>query len=139
MNFDDSIHLDSELTWEDAAQAVYYGVKESKLSVEDLTEFFRLASSEAQAPRNTRILAKTLSTFFDKCYTELRDGEHPGVLVEIDNQKWTVERKGSNITVNGPVKMKDAPDRSFFISHDSEADAKISAWERGEKFVQSDE
>ena len=63
MDFEDSVHLDPELTFEDVGRALFQGVKEGRLSEADVVEFIRLGQSETTEPRINRIFAKALATF----------------------------------------------------------------------------
>lgn len=138
MDFENSVHLDPDLTWKDASEAIYDGIKDGILSKEDILKFFELGISEMYEPRNLRIFVKALSSFFLHQYKDkLRDGENPGVIVEVDGKQWLVKQdlKQGQIIIEGPVKY-DCPDITFVISYESEADAKISAWEKGEKYIE---
>jgi hypothetical protein len=138
LDFENSVHLDPEFTWENVSEAIYDGIIDGKLSKGDVKEFFMIAQRECYEPRNLRIFVKALSSFFLHRYKDvLKDGENPGVIVEVDGKQWIVQHriKRGEITIDGPVKY-DCPDRSFVISHESEADGKISAWEKGERYIE---
>ena len=136
MDYENSVHLDPDLTWEDIGSAIYNGVKEGKLTEKDCIKFLQLGASENEAPRINRIFAKALGTFFkakEKTYP-LKDGETAGIFLKVDNKKWLVMYRGDDIVVESV--NYDAPDRSFVIRHASVADAKIAAWENNERYVQ---
>jgi hypothetical protein len=136
--FENSVHLDPDLTWEDASEMIYEGIRDGKLTKEDIKEFFKIGSKECYEPRHLRIFVKALSSFFLHQYEgTLKNGEEPGVIVKVDGKQWLVQHriKRGEITIDGPVKY-DCPDRSFVISHESEADAKIDAWEKGERYAE---
>ena len=130
-DFENSVHLDPDLTWKDAAESIYDAVKEGKLSKEDVLEFFYISMQEMSEPRINRIFAKALGAFFRHNF---KDKYTHGVLVEVDKKQWIVRAENGEIIAEGPVKY-DCPDRTFLVLHDSEADAKIAAWESGEKFI----
>jgi hypothetical protein len=130
-DFENRVHLDPELTWKDAAEGIYDAVKEGKCSKEDVLKFFEISAQEIYEPRINRIFAKVLGTFFQHSFT---DKKIHGVLVVVDGKQWIVRAENGEIISEGPVKY-DCPDRSFLVLHESEADAKIDAWERGERYI----
>ena len=130
-DFENSVHLDPDLTWKDAAEFFYDAIKEGNLSKEEVSEFFYISMQEMYEPRINRIFGKALGTFFKHNF---KDKHIHGVLVVVDKKQWIVRAENGQIIVDGPVKY-DCPDKTFLVIHDSEADAKIAAWESGEKYI----
>jgi hypothetical protein len=136
IEYENSNHLEPELTWENSATFIYDAVMEGKLNREDFIKYFILSGQEFCEPRNTRIFAKALAAFFKRDYTDLKSEEKPAVLVIVDNKKYLVSHNDKEITINEAQDFKDIPDNSFIITHEDETDGKIAAWERGEKFIE---
>jgi hypothetical protein len=134
-NFEDRNHLEPELTWRDSATFIYDGVIEGKLNREDFIEFFSIAGEDLANPLHARVMGKALAAFFKRDYPNLRAGESPGVFIRIENRGFIVSHKDSQIVLSAANEIKEE-DGSFLIAHESEADAKISAWESKEKYVQ---
>lgn len=136
MEFEDNIHLDPELTWEECAKYVYDGVMDGKLTREDFIEFFIISGQEFHEPRHTRIFAKALGAFFKRDYPDIKSDEKPGVLVKVDNNNFIVTPTEDEIVIQEANDLENVQDSSFLILHDTEADAQISAWENGEKYIE---
>lgn len=132
---DDHVHLDPELTWEDCATYVYGGVIEGKLGRNAFIEFFRLSGQEMSQPLHSRVMGKALGAFFRRDYPDLREGEFPGVLVCVSEKNYIVSHNNKQITIEVADDIKEE-DCSFLIKHETEADARISAWESGERYVE---
>jgi len=134
-NFENSEHLQPEITWRESATYIYDGVIEGKLNREDFIEFFTLAGEDMANPLHSRVMGKALAAFFKRNYPDLRDGESPGVFVRIKERGFIVVHKDNQIILLAADEIKEN-DEYFLISHESEADAKISAWERKEKYIE---
>jgi hypothetical protein len=127
MDFESSVKLDPELTYKDMALMVYQGVQEGKLDQEDIIELMDVYAREIYEPRSVRILAKAVGFLLDR-----KDKE--GIFVEIDGKQWIVYIKDHKIVINGPTNY-DAPDGNTVVIHNDEADGKIEAYLKGEKFI----
>lgn len=134
--YENSNHLEPELTWENSATFIYDAVMEGKLNREDFIKYFILSGQEFCEPRHIRIFAKALAAFFKRDYTDLSSEEKPAVLVIVDNKRYLVSHNNKEITINEAQDLKELPDNSFIITHETETDGKIAAWEKGEKFIQ---
>jgi hypothetical protein len=131
-----SNHLEPELTWHDSATFIYDAVMGGKLNRDDFIKFFDLSGQEMSEPRHVRIFAKALGAFFKRDYTDLKSEEKPAVLVIVDNIKYLVSHNDQEITIGEAEDLKEVPDNSFIITHESKADGKIAAWERKEKYIE---
>lgn len=134
--FENSVHLDPELTWSECAKYIYDGVMDGKLNREDFIKLFVLSGQEMSEPRNTRIFAKALAAFFKSDFTDLKSEETPCVFVIVDNKNYLVSHNGKEITICPADDLKNIPDNSFVILHETTADAKIAAWEKNERYVE---
>lgn len=135
-DFENANHLEPELTWQECATFIYDAVMEGKLNREDFIKFFILSGQEMAEPRHVRIFAKALGAFFKRYYTDLKSEEKPAILVIVDNKKYLVSHNEKEITINEADDLKYVPDNSFIITHETETDGKIAAWERKEKYVE---
>jgi len=136
LDFENSHHLEPEITWQDCATFIYDAVLDGKLNREDFIKFFILSGQEMSDPRHVRIFAKALGAFFKRDYTDLKSEEKPAVLVIVNNKKYLVSHNNEEITINEANDLKDLSDYSFIITHETEADGKIAAWERKEKYIE---
>jgi len=66
LDFENSHHLEPEITWQDCATFIYDAVLDGKLNREDFIKFFILSGQEMSDPRHVRIFAKALGAFFQK-------------------------------------------------------------------------
>ena len=85
--FENSVHLDPDLTWKDAAELIYDAVKEGSFSKEDIVKFFEIGARETYEPRINRIFAKALGAFFQYNF---KDKYTHGILVVVDKKQWIV-------------------------------------------------
>lgn len=127
MDFEDSVRLDPELTYKDMALMVYQGIQEGKLDQADIIKLMDVYAREIYEPRPVRILAKAVGFLLDH-----KDKE--GIFVEVDGKQWLVSIEEHKIKINGPTNY-DAPDGNIVKIHDDEADGKIEAYLKGEKFI----
>jgi hypothetical protein len=127
MNFENSVKLDPELTYRDMALMVYQGIQDGKLSQADTIELMDVHVREIYEPRSVRILAKAVGFLLDH-----KDKE--GIFVEVDGKQWIVSIEEHKIKINGPTSYN-APDGNTVTIHNDEADGKIEAYLKGEKFI----
>jgi hypothetical protein len=132
--FENSIHLKPEMTWEECATYIYDGVMDGKLNREDFIKFFLISGQEMSEPRHVRIFAKVIGAFFVRDYPELKSNEKPGIFVKVDGRGFVVTHNGKEIIIKEADYLKDMSDCSFLIEHETEADAKIAAWEKKEEY-----
>jgi phosphatidylserine decarboxylase len=137
-SFEDSQHLDPELTWEESATFLYDGIMSGKLTREDFIKYFMLSGQEMSEPRHARIMGKALAVFFKCNYRDLPADEKPGIFIIIDGKNYVVSHNDKEITIEKADDIADCSveNGSFLISHETEADAKIAAWKNGEKYVE---
>lgn len=134
--FESNIHLEPEMSWEDCATFIYDGVIDGKLNREDFIKLFVMSGQEMSEPRHARIFAKVIGAFFNRYYPDIRLDEKPGVFVIVDGSSFIVSCNDKEITIDKADDIKDAADCTFLIIHDTEADAKIAAWENKERYVE---
>lgn len=128
MDFENSVHLDPELTYRDMALMVYQGINEGKLDQADVIKLMDVYARELYEPRPVRILAKAVGFL-------LQHKNNEGIFIEVDGKQWIVCIEGKEIKIKGPTRY-DAPDGSTVTAHDDVADGKIEAFKRGEKFLE---
>lgn len=137
INFEDSPDLDPELTVENASDAIFEAIESGLLTKEDFKQFLRLSYEGLATPKKLKILSKAVGHLLEKGYKgKLRLDETPAVLVTEESKQYLVAYDFKKISISGPVDF-DCKDGSLIIMHESEADAKIAAWERDEEFVEN--
>lgn len=135
MNIEDHIHLDPELTIDDVSDAIFEAIADGLLLKEDFKTFLRISYKELGTPKKLRILSKAISELLKKGYKDkLRPEETPAILVREGNKQYLVAYDFNRVSISEPIDC-DCPDNSLIIMHESEADAKIAAWERKEEFI----
>ena len=132
------VHLDPEHTWDDLAGLIYSGVREGRLGLHDVKKIITIAHQEVHETKKERIISKALGSFFTNCYKDkIKEDENPAIIIKIDGKQYLVSTDFEKIRIFGPTNYS-CPDMSFIIMHKTKADAKISAWEQCEEYIEED-
>lgn len=136
MDFEKNVDIDSDLTWDNISSAIYDGIKDGRMSKEDVKDFFKIAQREVYEPRHCRIFVKALGWFFTRDYKDqLKESESASVCVEVDGQRYLVIENQKTEEISIKSIKEDIPDGAFVIIHETAEQANLSARERKEAYI----